>query len=319
MTKVLVIAAVLLLLVFLFSYEMYRAVFCYSVRKRPDVRRIPDSDLYRVHRDRMLECVEDIERTPFEEIHIFSTDGLQLYGRFYQFREDAPLIIFFHGFHGISAWDGYGFFRICKENGINILMVDERAHGKSEGSVITFGIMERCDCKSWAEYAMKRFGKDTDVFLAGVSMGAASVMMSSELGLPENVRAIIEDCGYSEPVAIIRETIRTRKLPVTPFYQMVKLCARFFGHFDLEAADAVRAVRQSTIPILFIHGEQDSIVPLSMEEELYEACGAKKERVQIAGANHANSAMTDYDTYETAVLQFIAQVLGMVQGGVFHE
>lgn len=315
MTKVFVIAAILLLLILLFSYGMYHAVFCYPRRKRPDAHYIPDSDLYRAHRDRMLECVEDIEGTPFEEIHIISTDGLQLYGRLYQFREDAPLIIFFHGFHGIYAWDGYGFFRICKENGINILMADERAHGKSEGNVITFGIMERCDCKSWAEYAMKRFGKDTDVFLAGVSMGATSVMMSYELGLPENVRAIIEDCGYSGPAAIVKETIRTRKLPVTPFYQWVKLCASFFGHFDLEAADAVRAAGQSTIPILFIHGEQDSIVPLSMEEELYEACKAKKMLVQIAGANHANSAMTDYETYEKAVLQFIAQV----SGGVFYE
>lgn len=309
MIKVFVIAAFLLLLAFLAAYEMYDAVFCYPPKRRPDAHCIPDSELYRVYRGRMLECVEDMERTSFEEIHILSTDGLQLYGRLYQFGEDAPLIIFFHGFHGIYAWDGYGFFRLCKENGINILMADARAHGKSEGNVITFGIMERCDCKSWAEYAMKRFGKDTDVFLAGVSMGAASVMMSSELGLPENVRALIEDCGYSEPAAIIKETIQAMKLPVAPFYQLLKFCAHVFGHFDLESADAVQALEQSAIPTLFIHGEQDSIVPLSMEEELYKACKAKKRRVQIAGANHANSAMTDYETYEKEILQFIAQIV----------
>lgn len=309
MIKVFVIAAFLLLLAFLAAYEMYDAVFCYPPKRRPDAHCIPDSELYRAHRDRMLECVGDMERTSFEEIRILSTDGLQLYGRLYQFGEDAPLIIFFHGFHGIYAWDGYGFFRLCKENGINILMADARAHGKSEGNVITFGIMERCDCKSWAEYAMKRFGKDTDVFLAGVSMGAASVMMSSELGLPENVRALIEDCGYSEPAAIIKETIQAMKLPVAPFYQLIKFCAHVFGHFDLESADAVQALEQSAIPTLFIHGEQDSIVPLSMEEELYKACKAKKRRVQIAGANHANSAMTDYETYEKEILQFIAQIV----------
>lgn len=309
MIKVFVIAAFLLLLAFLAAYEMYDAVFCYPPKRRLDAHCIPDSELYRAHRDRMLECVEDMERTSFEEIRILSTDGLQLYGRLYQFGEDAPLIIFFHGFHGIYAWDGYGFFRLCKENGINILMADARAHGKSGGNVITFGIMERCDCKSWAEYAMKRFGKDTDVFLAGVSMGAASVMMSSELGLPENVRALIEDCGYSEPAAIIKETIQAMKLPVAPFYQLIKFCAHVFGHFDLESADAVQALEQSAIPTLFIHGEQDSIVPLSMEEELYKACKAKKRRVQIAGANHANSAMTDYETYEKEILQFIAQIV----------
>lgn len=308
MTRILEITVFLLLLLFLSVYGMYRAVFCYPRKRQPDIHCIPSSSLYRIHRDRMLECIADMEKTPFEEVGILSTDGLRLYGRYYQFREDAPLILFFHGFHGIYAWDGYGFFRLCKENGINILMVDERAHGKSAGNVITFGIMERCDCKSWAEYALKRFGKERDVFLAGVSMGAASVMMSCELGLPENVKAVIEDCGYSKPAAIIKETIRTMKLPVKPFYRLLKFCVRLFGCFDLEAADAVRAVGQSMIPMLFIHGEQDMIVPPSMEQELYEACKAKKECVQIAGAGHANSAMTDYDTYEKAILRFLSSV-----------
>lgn len=308
MTRILEIALFLLLLLFLSVYGMYRAVFCYPPGRRPEVHCIPNSGLYRVHRDRMLECIADMEMTPFEEVSILSTDGLRLYGRFYRFKADAPLILFFHGFHGIYAWDGYGFFRICKESGINLLMVDERAHGKSAGNVITFGVMERCDCKSWAEYAMKRFGKNTDVVLAGVSMGAASVMMSCELGLPENVKAIIEDCGYSEPAAIIKETIRMMKLPVKLFYPLLKFCARFFGCFDLEAADAVRAVGQSTLPMLFIHGERDMIVPSLMEQELYEACKAKKECVQIAGAGHANSAMTDYDTYKKVILQFLADV-----------
>lgn len=301
------VLAVFLLLLSASMYGLYRAVFCHPVRKRPDVRHIPDSNLYRAHKDRMLECIEDMEKTPCEEVNILSTDGLRLYGRFYHLKKGAPLILFFHGFHGTYAWDGYGFFRICKKNGFNILMVDERAHGKSEGNVITFGIMERYDCKSWAEYALKRFGKDTDIFLAGVSMGAASVMMSYELGLPENVRAIIEDCGYSEPAAILKETIRAMGLPVKPLYQLLKFCAHFFGHFDLEAADALRSVPKITVPVLFIHGERDSVVPPSMGEALYEACKAKKERVLVAGADHANSAMTDYETYESAILRFIGQ------------
>lgn len=188
-------------------------------------------------------------------------------------------------------------------------MADERAHGKSEGNVITFGIKERYDCKLWAEYAVRRFGKDTDIFLAGVSMGAASVMMSFETGLPENVRGMIADCGYSEPGAIIMETIRAMKLPIKPVYRLIRLGARLFGHFDLEEAAAVESVEKSDIPILFIRGAQDSIVPPSMGEALYEACKAKKERLLIEGADHANSAMTDYDTYEKVILRFLQAVV----------
>lgn len=303
------IVVVLILVVFVSVYGLYHYVFCHPLKKRPDAHRIPDSNLYRAHKDRMLEGVEDMEKTACEEVSILSLDGVQLYGKLYHMKKDAPLIIFFHGYHGVAAWDGYGFFRLCKKNGINILMVDERAHGKSEGSAITFGIKERYDCKLWIEYIVERFGENTDIFLAGVSMGATSVMMASELGLPENVRAIIADCGYSEPAAIIMETVRAMKLPVKPIYQLIKLGAHLFGHFDLEAATALQAVKKLNIPILFIHGKQDSVVPAAMGEELYEGCKSKKQRVLIERADHANSALTDYETYEKAVLQFIEQSL----------
>lgn len=300
-------AVSLILLLSASVYVLYRVIFYHPPKRRPDVHHIPDSNLYRAHRDKMLDCIEDMEKTSYEEVSVLSVDGLRLYGKLYYMKKDAPLILFFHGYHGTYGWDGYGFFRICKRNGFNILLVDERAHGKSGGNVITFGIKERYDCRSWAEYVVKRFGERTDIFLAGVSMGAASVMMSAELGLPQNVRAIIADCGYSEPPAIIKETVRTMKLPVKPIYQLIKLGARVFGKLDLEEAAPLQAVKKLKIPILFIHGAHDSVVPLSMGERLYEVCTVKKERVVIEGADHANSAMTDYETYEKAILQFIKE------------
>lgn len=273
----------LIMLAFASVYAVYRLIFYYPPKGRPNVYQIPNSNLYRVHKDRMTECINDMEKTACEEVSILSADGLRLCGKLYHMKKDAPLVIFFHGYHGSYAWDGYGFFKICKKNGFNILLIDERAHGKSEGNVITFGIQERYDCKLWAEYAVKRFGECTDIFLAGVSMGAASIMMSSELGLPENVNGIIADCGYSEPAAIIMATIRAMRLPVKPLYQLIKCSAQLFGRFDLESAAPLRAVSQSNIPILFIHGAQDSIVPVSMGEELYRACISKKEKVFIEG------------------------------------
>lgn len=309
MMAVLVILIFLLLLSLLAVYVLYRIVFCYPPQKRPNAHQIPDSDLYRIHKDKMLKAIEDMERTSCEEVSIFSEDGMRLYGKLYYGKKDAPMILFFHGYHGMAAWDGYGFFQLCKTNGFHLLMIDERAHGKSEGRAITFGIMERYDCKLWTEYAVKRLGESIDIFLAGVSMGAASVMMSSTLGLPGNVKGIIEDCGYLGPPDIIKETIRSMKLPVKPFYQLIKLGGRLFGHFDLEADTALQSVRKTNIPILFIQGERDSVVPPSMGAELYEACKSQKELVMIKGADHANSAMTDYETYEKEILKFMRESL----------
>lgn len=308
--KVIYVILISLLLLGLFSvYVVYRVVFCHPLRMRPNARQIPDSNFYRAHKDRMLKVIEDMERTSGEEVSILSEDGLRLCGKLYHGKKDAPLILFFHGYHGMAAWDGYGFFQLCKTNGFNLLTIDERAHGKSEGNVITFGIKERYDCKLWTEYAVKRFGEGTVIFLAGVSMGAASVMMSLTLGLPGNVRGIIEDCGYSGPEDIIKETIRAKKLPVKPVYQLIKLGAYLFGHFDLEADTALGAVQQTNIPILFIQGERDSVVPPSMGVELYEACRTPKKWMLIEGADHANSAMTDYETYEKVILNFIKESL----------
>ena len=291
------------------DYFLYRFVFCHPLKKRPDIHNIPESNLYKAHRGIMSEVVNEMETDQYEDVSIMSKDGCRLCGRYYDIKKDAPVMIFFHGYHGVFAWDGYGGFKVCQNNGINILMVDERAHGRSGGSAITFGIKERYDCKLWAEYAAKRFGDSTDIFLAGVSMGAASVMMASELGLPQNVRAIVADCGYSEPAAIIKETVKMMKLPVEPIYSLIKLGAYIFGHFDLEEATALKAVKQLEIPILFIHGKQDSVVPVDMCKELYENCTSRKEIVLIDGADHANSAMTDYETYEKSVVSFLKSAM----------
>lgn len=308
-----VIAPVLIIIfaaIFLVAdYFLYRFVFCHPLKKRPDIHNIPESNLYKAHRGIMSEVVNEMETDQYEDVSIMSKDGCRLCGRYYDIKKDAPVMIFFHGYHGVFAWDGYGGFKVCQKNGINILMVDERAHGRSGGSAITFGIKERYDCKLWAEYAAKRFGDSTDIFLAGVSMGAASVMMASELGLPQNVRAIVVDCGYSEPAAIIKETVKMMKLPVEPIYSLIKLGAYIFGHFDLEEATALKAVKQLEIPILFIHGKQDSVVPVDMCKELYENCTSRKEMVLIDDADHANSAMTDYETYEKSVVSFLKSAM----------
>lgn len=303
-----VLAAVLVTAFLAVEHYLFRLVFRHPLKERPGVYDIPESDLYKSYRDKMTECVKDMEETPFESVSILSADGCRLYGRLYSIKKDAPLVLFFHGYHGVFAWDGYGFFKICKKYGMNILLVDERAHGKSEGKAITFGIKERYDCKLWTEYAAERFGKDTDIFLAGVSMGAATVMMASNLGLPENVKGIVADCGYSEPAAILKETVRKLNFPVKPVYWLINLSAKIFGHFNLEETTALEAVKRLQIPILFIHGGQDSVVPLSMCDMLYESCPGEKKKVVIEGADHANSALTDFSAYEKAVREFLAAV-----------
>ena len=295
---------------FLPLYLLYFFIFRFPKKMQHDVHKIPiRNHLYKLYRNKMLKCIDEMENTPFESVNIRSEEGFRLHGRMYTFKENAPIVIFFHGYHSSPEWDGFGFFKTCKNNNINILMVDQRVHGKSEGKTITFGIKERNDCRLWIDYVIKHYGKQKSIILAGVSIGASTVLMSALNGLPENVKAIISDCAFTEPSAIIKATIKKFHLPVKPFYFLIKSGAKIFGHFNLEEASAVNAVKQMKIPVLFIHGKADSVVPLSMNDEIYENCKSKKQRILIEKADHANSALTDYETYEKSIMDFLKMVI----------
>ena len=209
----------------------------------------------------MLSLICELDGIPFEPVTITAFDGVQLCGRYYHVRDGAPVQIELHGYRGNALRDFCGGNKLAREAGMNTLLVDERANGRSGGRTITFGVKERRDCLSWIECANSRFGP-VPIFLAGVSMGAATVLMAAGLPLPANVAGIIADCPYSSPEAIIRKVCREdMHLPPALLMPFVRLAARLFGRFRLDGASAVEAARDTGIPILLLHGEDDRFVP----------------------------------------------------------
>ena len=191
----------------------------------------------------------------------------------------------------------------------NTIVVDQSAHGRSTSRTITFGIKERKDCLSWANYVCETFGSDTPIFLSGVSMGAAAVLMASSLDLPQNVLGIIADSPYSSPAAIIEKVCRDRGYPTSVMLPVIRLGARCFGHFDLDEATVIDAVRRTRIPILLIHGEDDRFVPCRMSQEIWSACGGPRTLKTFPGAGHGLSYMVDTKRYERLVRQFVEECM----------
>ncbi len=262
------------------------------------------------------ELIESFIKLPYEDVYIQSFDGLRLHARYYHTRDGAPVEIAFHGYRSVSVRDFSGLGAEAIGFGHNLLLADQRAHGLSEGSVISFGINERFDVKSWAEYAEERFGADTEIILAGISMGAASVLMASELELPHGVVGILADCPYSSPRDIIRKvTSKDIKLPAALMYPFTRLSARLFGKFELEASSAVEAVKNTDIPILLIHGTGDNFVPVEMSDRIAEA-GKTVVYKKIDDAAHGLSFIKDYDTYMSVLLEFLNKIC---KDGVKHE
>lgn len=279
-------------------------------KKGSDVSRvIPDTDQYLPIKEKMLKLVDELQSVECEPAYTTSHDGLKLYARYY--KQDTPDIIEieFHGYRSSAYRDYCGGSSISRQNKVSTLLVDQRGHGKSEGRAITFGIKERYDVLSWIEYVNKRFGKQTKIVLSGVSMGAATVLMASELDLPENVVAILADCPYSSPKDIILKVCRDRGFNPKLMYPFILLSAKVFAGINLNESSAVKAVQNTKIPILIIHGDDDRYVPYSMGVEIFVSCRSKKKMLTVKGAGHGICYFVDNKAYIDTVNEFINEVI----------
>lgn len=265
---------------------------------------LPPGEIYKPYHNRMIHWMKQVRTLPYEEMTIQSFDGLTLYGKYYEYAPGATIELMFHGYRGSAERDLCGGVQRSFSLGHNVLIVDQRASGKSGGSVISFGINESKDCHAWLAYMLEHFGPDSKIILTGISMGAATVMMAAGKPLPTNVIGILADCGYTSPKAIIKKVIRDMKLPADLLYPFVKLAARVLGRFDLEECSAIEAMRSCHVPVIFFHGETDDYVPCVMSRENYNACTARKKLVTTPEAGHGLCYPADPKGYLNALREF---------------
>lgn len=297
---------IFVLLVLLASYFAYRKAFYHSPKRKENIYNVPNSPQYSGGRDFMLRLIKDFDSVPFERVYITSFDGLKLAARYYHVANDAPLQIEFHGYKGTAIRDFCGGNKLARNCGQNTLVVDQRAHGKSEGKTICFGIKEKYDCLAWINYALERFG-DIPIVLSGVSMGGATVLMASELDLPENVKCIVADCPYSSPEEIICSECAKTGIPPVLGMPLIKLGALVFGKLKLHGG-AEEAVKHTKVPILILHGEADDFVPCEMSKKIKAANPNMITLETFPGAAHGYSYILHTEKYETVTKDFFKKV-----------
>ena len=290
------------------GYYAYRVAFWSPQKGREDLP-VHKGKQYEPHLDTIARLLQTIIDRPCEFVSTTSYDGLTLSGRYYHAADGAPLDIAFHGYRSAGLTDFCGGAELSRELGHNLLLIDQRAHGKSQGRTISFGIKERWDVLSWVDYALERFGPDTKILLYGISMGASTVLMATELPLPVNVRGIVADCPYSSPTKIIMTVARKMRIPAPLAAAFSWVGAKVYGRFDLRETDPLRAVKQAKVPILVIHGESDGFVPCDMSGEIQRANPQKVYRCTFPGADHGISFLTDPDRYRHIVKEFSDKVL----------
>ncbi len=306
MTYILFAALFLTLLFFALLYLLYYKAFYHEPKEYKTVK-LPKKWLGDNY-DKCKTLYDAAAAEKYDEVYITAFDGTKLFGRLYIKDTKKPFVIMMHGYKGTALIDFCGGSAMINEFGYNKLIIDQRAHGKSGGHTITFGVKECRDCISWVEYLINSYGGDIKIGLIGVSMGAATVTMATGLDMPHQVKCVIADCGYSSPADIIRKVMRDMHMP-TAFYPLVRLSAKIFGSFSPDEYSSIEAVKKSKTPLLIIHGEADSFVPCYMSREIFDACAAPKQILTVASADHAVSAFADEKAYKNAVNGFINKYL----------
>lgn len=237
-----------------------------------------------------------------EEIESF--DNLKLHGYKINNENSNVWVITVHGYMGSGAKMA-SYAENFYNMGYNVLVPDLRGHGKSEGDYIGMGWNDRKDILRWIDLILKE-NNNAKIILHGVSMGAATVMMTSGEDLPENVKCIIEDCGYSSVVDEFEDKLKNIfNLPKTPILQAADLVSRVRAGYWFSDASSVNQLKKAKVPILFIHGDKDDFVPYDMLDKVYNAADVEKEKLVVEGAEHANSAYVNPELYWNTISNFI--------------
>lgn len=239
-----------------------------------------------------------------EDVFINSFDNLKLHGYILKTENSDKWAITVHGYtnkaESMSAM-AYKYHSL----GYNILMPDLRGHGKSEGSYVGMGWHDRLDILKWIDLIINE-NKDAKILLHGISMGAGTVMMVSGEELPENVKVIIEDCGYTSAKEQLAYNLKTMfKLPSFPILNFCSLITKIKDNYFISEASAIKQLQKAKVPILFIHGDKDKFVPFYMLDKLYNACSSKKDKLIIKDVGHAKSESLKSDLYWNKVEDFI--------------
>ena len=241
---------------------------------------------------------------PNEIVEIHGRDGTRLVGHWIPAEHPKRVVVAMHGWR--SAWDNdFGmvadFFR---QNDCSTLYAEQRGQGGSGGEYIGFGLTERYDCLDWVDWVNEKTGEGLPIYLCGISMGASTVLMAGGLPLPDNVRGILADCGYTSAVDIWKHVAKNLHLSYGicggPAGRIAKkrLC------MDMDSESCPQALTRCHVPVLFVHGTDDKFVPIEMTYENFKACAGPKRLFVVPGAEHGMSYLVDPKGYEATVKAF---------------
>ncbi len=295
----------------LFGYVVFKRV-CQRKKPRPNSfeATFSQSRLNLVSPERLRSDYEWFNSVASSELCISSKDKLQLFATLIKTNADTPkgVVLLFHGYRSSGVRDLCLQTRILHNAGYHLLIADQRSHGRSEGKYICYGIKEREDVMLWRDKIAELFGSEFPVCLMGLSMGGATVLMTSELVNAEDkgVRCVVADCPFSKPLDIVAHVMKkNHKLSSLPLIHFVNLWCRVLAHFGLSQASSKKAAKYTHLPILLFHGEKDDYVPTRFSFDIQSSAPDRIHLITVKDAAHGEAIFCDERLYTEELLVFL--------------
>ena len=248
---------------------------------------------------------DKLRESECETVTIYGRDGEKLVGHWHHQKGDVRVIIAMHGWRSSWSKDFGAIADFWHANGCSVLYAEQRGQNNSGGKYMGFGMTERYDCLNWIGWVNAQFENRMPIYLAGISMGASTVLMTGGFSLPDNVCGIMADCGFTSAHAIWKHVVDGTTHFSYDFHKkwVEDLCRKRI-QMGAEDYTTLDAMKENKVPVLFIHGTDDSFVPITMTYENYKACTAPKRLFVVPGATHAMSYIVDQKGYEETVKSF---------------
>ena len=307
---IIIVLALIIIGQFVGAYYGFRYIIPMKPQSDSLLNRDLDNSKFQKHKEKIIENILFMQEKEYVDVYITSKDKLKLHGCYINNNSDTT-VLFVHGYRSRGLNDFAWPMRKVYEKGYNILHIDQRCHGQSEGKYVTFGIKERIDVLNWVNYINNNY-KPKNIVIYGMSMGCATSSMALPL-MPSNVKCAILDCGFSGVYKLmVKQTKDMIKVDAHLPVLIMNIYCRLIAGFSMFKASPKKALSKINIPCFFIHGTEDSVIPLSHTIENYEACGSKvKDFAYIEGAEHGMSYYDDYPNLEQRVMKFIEEAIEM--------
>jgi len=252
-----------------------------------------------------MDAAEALEAKEHETVEIEAFDKIKLVGHWYTCKSPKRIIIAMHGWRSSWSQDFGIISEFYEKNDCCVLYAEQRGHGNSGGEYMGFGLLERYDCLDWLKWAEENTDPSLPIYLCGLSMGAATVLMTAATEFSDRVHGIMADCAFTSPHAIWKHVVQSNlHLPYGLYSAAAKDMCRKRISMTSDEYSCPEALKSCRVPVIFIHGSDDNFVPVEMTYENYKACASKKHLLIVPGADHAMSYIVDKESYESACRKF---------------